>query len=151
MVQEFLRSRGKNVLDTMGCEGHWKSGTDCDGLLCSAAKQDHNVSLSLPRLQAHTITATHGWPQAYQLFTGTVNLPLVLVFFNFFYNWPAVLSLSMKEGKHACHCNDNSEMITLNDDGPYCSFSSHGKYQSFTPEGVAFFLSFGFLPSFCRI
>lgn len=64
----------------------------------------------------------HGWPQAYQLFTGTVNLSLVLFFFTTDLR-PAVLSLSIKEctlqdteGKHAWHYNDNiNQKIALND------------------------------------
>lgn len=99
----------------------------CDGpvpaLLCSAAaKQDHNMGLSLPQQQA-LYYYSHAWL--------TPGLPAVhrhrksqfgAVFFTTDLR-PAVLSLSIKdctlqdtEGKHARHYNDNiSQMIALND------------------------------------
>lgn len=72
-----------------------------------------------------TVSATHGWPKAHQPFTGTINLTLVLplLTFFFFYDWPAVLSLSIKgstlqdtERKHGHRCHGNiSQLIALND------------------------------------
>lgn len=71
--------------------------------------------------RASTITATHGWPQSYQLFAGTVNLFGAVWFFFTTDLRPAVLSLSIKDrtlqdarGKQACHYNDNiSQMIAF--------------------------------------